>query len=325
MLVLIGVACGALAQPANSNCSGALTLCAQQPLAGNNTGANGALPTLCPPGGNLLWYSFTTNSVGGAVDVTINGINCSTTPGMDNELSVVVLSGNGSCTPGSFTVVGPCRSDSVDFILHATFLAPNTQYWVVVAGMMNNGATLTANCGFNISTSGPGADIIGVDFSAGPDVIIAQGQNTQLNATGGTTYDWMPTSGLSSNTIANPIAQPTESTTYSVTTQINGCTYTDMVFVDVRRLIDAANTITPNGDGHNDTWEIAGINGYPQADVSIYDRWGQRVFHSIGYKTPFDGTNGGSKLPTATYYWVIELNRVEGTSVPYKGFITIVN
>ncbi|MBK8615139.1 MAG: gliding motility-associated C-terminal domain-containing protein [Flavobacteriales bacterium] len=319
-LLFFALALVAAAQPPNDDCSTAATLCAQQPLTGNNTGATG-WPGFCPATGNVLWYTFTTNSVGGTVDVSISGINCPGVAGMDNELSVVVLSGDGSCTANAFVSVGDCQNDSADFTITTTALLPNTQYWVVVAGAANNGATIPAQCGFSVVTSGPGADIVGVDFYAGPDVTLGEGGSAQLQATGGTTYTWTPTSGLSGSNIPDPIAQPEETTTYTVTTQLNGCTYSDQVIVEVNRPISPPNTITPNGDDINDTWEIFGIQDYPQATVSIYDRWGQRVFNSVGYKTPFDG--GG--LPTATYYWIIQLSQLDGVAEPYTGFLTIVN
>lgn len=322
LLSLLGGAVVARAQPANQDCSGAATICAGTPLAGNNTGAN-LWPPFCttPATDHLVWFTFTTNSQGGAVDVDVTDITCPPQAGMDNELSAVVFSGDGNCTPNAFVAVGDCQHDSADFTLTTNPLLPNTQYWVVVSGVLDNGATLPAECAFNISTSGPGADIIGVDFSAGPDVTLDQGGSTQLLATGGTTYDWSPLSGLSGNGIPDPFAQPNESTVYSVTTQLNGCEYTDDVFVEVNRPISPPNTITPNGDGINDTWDLFGISDYPQAQISIYDRWGQRVFNSVGYKEPFDGKG----LPTATYYWVIKLSQLEGVSEPYTGFLTIVN
>lgn len=309
------------AQPPNGDCATAQTLCAQQPLAGNNTGATGPIPAFCQPGANQLWYSFTTNSVGGVVNVSIDAIDCGNDTAADNELSVQVLSGDGNCTPSAFGSVsaGGCQQDSVPFTVSTEPLLPDSLYWVVVSGMADSGTP--AQCAFVLTLGGPGANIVGVDFSAGADVVIPDGGSTQLEATGGTTYTWTPTSGLSGDDIPDPIAEPTQSTIYTVTTELNGCTYTDDVVVSVVRLIDPPNTITPNGDGRNDTWIIPGISDYPEADVRIYDRWGQRVYNAVGYRTPFDG--GG--LPTGTYYWVIELNRLEGRSVPYTGFLTIVN
>ena len=312
------------AQPPNDDCANAANLCAQQPLSGNNTGSQSSIPGFCPGTNDLVWYSFTTNSQGGVVNIDVSGIACTQVPGMDNELSVVVLAGDGSCTPASFTSVSSCASDSLDFSIGTQALAPNTVYWIVVGGLANNGATLPANCGFTLNASGPGMDIVDVDFDGGPDQEIGEGEVTQLEATGGSTYDWSPTSGLSGNTIPDPFASPSETTTYTVTTVLNGCTYTDQVLVEVVRRIAPPNTFTPNGDGINDTWRIPGLDQYPAAEVLVYDRWGQRVYRSSGYDEPWDGTNNGARLPTATYYYHIRLNQLEGNSPPYTGSITIV-
>lgn len=316
LLLVPAVLC---AQPVNSDCANASALCAGQPMAGNNTGAS-TDPGACPGTGHVLWYTFTTNSVGGDGTVTIAGLNCPAIAGMDNELNVAVLSGDGSCSLAQFSIVSGCVRDSVDFAVPVSGLQPATIYWLLVAGVANNGALIDAQCGFNVTVSGPGIDVVNVDFDAGADVTIPLGGSTQLNAVGGTTYFWTPTSGLSGNTVPDPVARPNESTTYTVETTVDGCTFTDFVNVTVERLVNPANTFTPNGDGINDTWLVTGLLERPQAEVSVYDRWGQRVYHSIGYKDPFDGAG----LPTATYYWYISLNDVSGKSDPYTGYVTIV-
>lgn len=317
----------AQAQPPNSDCSTAQLLCAQQSAVGNNIGATGPLPGFCGTS-SLVWYTFNTNSVGGDLTVDINGLSCALAPGMDNELSVVVLqSTTNDCTPTSFNVVSgpPCSTqDSLDFSVLVTGALPNTPYWVVVAGVQDDGATLAAQCNFQIVVSGPGVDVVNVDFNAGPDVSIGEGESVQLNATGGPPYDWSPLSGLSGNGLPDPIASPTGSTLYSVTTIQDGCTYTDVVNVFVIRRILPPNTFTPNGDGINDTWEIPGIADYPGTEVIIFDRWGQKVFTSNGYREPWDGTNDGRNLPVGTYYYHIQLNQLEGKSPPYTGFVSIV-
>lgn len=312
-----------MAQPPNDDCASAVNLCADQPQAANNTGAIGPAG-FCPGTDNVIWYSFITNSVGGVVNVEVTNINCPMVAGMDNEISVVVLSGDGSCAPSSFAAVSNCVADSVNFTVTSAPLLPNTQYWVLVSGVMNNGATLPAACTMSITTNGPGADIVDVDFDAGNDVEIGEGEIVQLMATGGTTYNWSPTSGLSGNTVPDPFAQPSETTIYSVSTVINGCTYVDQVLVEVVRRIDPPNTFTPNDDGINDTWQIEGIGQFVDAEVIVYDRWGQKVFKSTGYREPWDGTNNGAKLPTGTYYYYIRLNQLEGKSPPYTGSISII-
>lgn len=319
-LAVFLIAAGSLlGQPANDDCANATNLCAQQPVAGNNTGAVGTPTGFCTGTGLGVWYSFTTNSVGGPVTVSIDDIQCPSVSTMNNALSAVVLSGDGSCLPTSFFAESPCARDSLPFTATSGTLLPATTYWVMVSGA-SSGPLTPSQCAFNITISGSGADIVNVDFDAGPDATIPGGGSTQLHAVGGSTYEWSPTSGLSGNTIPDPVAQPNGTTIYTVTTELNGCTYQDQLTVYVERLLTPVNTFTPNGDGINDTWDIPGIRDYPQADVSIYDRWGQRVFHSIGYREPFDGAG----LPTATYYWYIQLNDVKGSSDPYTGYVTIV-
>ena len=65
------------------------------------------------------------------------------------------------------------------------------------------------------------------------------------------------------------------------------------------------NTFSPNGDGIHDKWEISFLDSYPGATVEIYNRYGQIVFQSTGYKTPWDGTMKGNPLPAGTYYFII--------------------
>ncbi|MCB0770512.1 MAG: gliding motility-associated C-terminal domain-containing protein [Flavobacteriales bacterium] len=310
------------AQPPNSSCATAALLCAEQALSGNNTGST-SVPGFCPSTQAAVWYTFTTNSVGGPVTVTVDNIDCPAVAGMDDELSVVVLSGDGSCTLASFSGASTCALGDDIISLTSLALAPSTEYWILVSGAMNGGATIPAQCGFTVDVTGPGAVVIGVDVSAGPDVVIGEGSSTQLQGIGNT-FDWSPTSGLSGNGIPDPIAAPSGTTIYTLTSVIGGCTYTDEVIVEVVRLIEPPNTFTPNGDGINDTWEIPGIADYPGAEVTIHDRWGQRVLQTNGYREPWDGTNNGRAVGVGTYYYHIQLNQLEGRSPPYTGFVTIV-
>ncbi|MDQ3191756.1 MAG: DNRLRE domain-containing protein, partial [Bacteroidota bacterium] len=89
--------------------------------------------------------------------------------------------------------------------------------------------------------------------SAGPDVSICSGDSVQLNASGALTYSWSPTTGLSDPNIANPIANPASTITYTVIgTKLNGCQNTDSVVVTVNGLpyiyVNNGNLIICEGD-----------------------------------------------------------------------------
>lgn len=68
-----------------------------------------------------------------------------------------------------------------------------------------------------------------------------------------------------------------------------------------------AKAITPNNDGVNDYWSLKSIENYPDAIVQIFNRLGNKVYESKGYKTPFNGTYNGSMLPIGVYYYIIKL------------------
>lgn len=65
---------------------------------------------------------------------------------------------------------------------------------------------------------------------------ICAGENTQLTASGGSSYLWSPGKTLSDSTIANPVASPTDTTTYTVKiSNASGCFVTRNVTVNILR------------------------------------------------------------------------------------------
>ncbi len=83
------------------------------------------------------------------------------------------------------------------------------------------------------------------------------------------------------------------------------------------------NAISPNGDGKNDVWKLEFIRLlYPDAEILIFNRWGQELFYSKGYAEPWDGTYNGEKVPDGTYYYVINLND-ESEPEPFQGSILV--
>lgn len=70
--------------------------------------------------------------------------------------------------------------------------------------------------------------------SAGNNVMICTGDSVQLDAGGGISYSWSPATGLNNPDIADPMAGPATTTTYTViVTDSNGCAATDDITVTV--------------------------------------------------------------------------------------------
>lgn len=149
--------------------------------------------------------------------------------------------------------------------------------------------------------------------SAGPDVDIVVNTTTSIGGSPTTSSTnsvvWVPSSHLSDSLAFNPIASPDSSTTYVVfATDANGCVNSDTMRVEVFPDITFPNGFSPNADGKNDVWVIDFISLFPECQVEVYNRWGQLLFLSVGYNTPWDGTFNNQPVPVGTYYYIINLN-----------------
>ncbi len=90
--------------------------------------------------------------------------------------------------------------------------------------------------------------------------------------------------------------------------------------VGKERPVIPAEALTPNGDGINDTWVILGIENYPNALVTIYNRYGHKVFNTISYKNDWSGrySSKSKNLPAGSYYYVIDFRN---GNKPINGWI----
>ena len=74
-----------------------------------------------------------------------------------------------------------------------------------------------------------------------------------------------------------------------------------------KKVLQIPNSITPNGDGVNDTWKINGASNYPDGEFYVFNRNGDKIFYSKGYTKDFDGTVNGKPLSVGVYYYMIDL------------------
>lgn len=107
-------------------------------------------------------------------------------------------------------------------------------------------------------------------------------------------------------------------------TDAHGCVadYSYEIKTSEHACVFIPNTITPNGDGYNDTWIIENIELYPNAEIRVFNKWGNLVYESIGEYTPWGGIHHGNPLPSEVYYYIIVLRNEEADE--YTGTITII-
>ena len=98
-----------------------------------------------------------------------------------------------------------------------------------------------------------------------------------------------------------------------ITHPFSGCPDTAQAVIPVENdgisdTLFIPNVFTPNGDGNNDFFEIAGIDN-PCINVnklSIFNRWGLKVFETDGSQLKWDGRSNGNPLTDGTYFYVLE-------------------
>ena len=90
--------------------------------------------------------------------------------------------------------------------------------------------------------------------------------------------------------------------------------------------LQIANVITPNNDGYNDVIDLRKLAGFKNFSGSVYNRYGNEVFKFSEFNPVWNGTIGGRKLPTATYWYKIGFDYERSkTKFQQNGWIMLKN
>ncbi|HKK64128.1 MAG TPA: gliding motility-associated C-terminal domain-containing protein, partial [Bacteroidales bacterium] len=167
------------------------------------------------------------------------------------------------------------------------------------------------------------------------DTIIVKGNDGRwfaqalVSDPNGLLVEWEPVEGISAPDSLGTWISPGESMWYAIkiTTLEGDCADQDSIYVTYVPDIDTYDGFSPNGDGINDFWYIENINAFKNNVVTVYTRWGTKVFEQKGYNNNdsnkrWDGSaKNGKPIGSGTYYYIINLNE-EGFS-PVTGAVTI--
>lgn len=182
---------------------------------------------------------------------------------------------------------------------------------------------------------------ISVDLGVSQQVILT-GMETQLVAvaTSDTTithYFWQPDSLINYSGCADPAncpapyAFPHTTTTFTVfVMNADSCIASDTVTVTVLNQPSTfiPSAFTPNGDGLNDYFEFD-LLGATNIEVSIFNRWGQRVYYNptqpngISNQNGWDGKVDGKEAPDDTYVYRMKITYWDNIQKDVSGTIAI--
>jgi len=102
---------------------------------------------------------------------------------------------------------------------------------------------------------------------------------------------------------------------------INGCRSKGQSHEMLPPPIFIPNFFSPQGDGINDTWKVGNLQEvYPDAIVTIYDRFGKQLIQYKGESEGWDGKYLGKDMPTTDYWYVIEIKEI---GKQYVGHFTL--
>ncbi len=145
------------------------------------------------------------------------------------------------------------------------------------------------------------------------------------------TWTWTFGTGAGSS-LPNPSYIYPDTGTYHVTLVVmnnNGCTDTTQgnVIIDPIMTCYIPNAFTPDGNGDNDEFKVYGTFLSPDGfSMSIFDRWGERIFHTEDLNTGWNGRkfNSGPLVQVDVYVYKIDVKDWKGLSHEYIGRVTVV-
>ncbi len=161
---------------------------------------------------------------------------------------------------------------------------------------------------------------------------IVSGDSSQLNANfpGAVSYSWEASTSLSDLNIPNPMANPLQTTTYTVTALLaNGCQRSGEVTVRVvppacaEPFVFFPTAFSPNGDGENDVLKLETSAPPESVYWAIFNRWGEKIFDASNVNDAWDGTFQGKAQPAETYGYLLRVVCAGGRELFKKGNVTL--
>lgn len=297
----------------------------------NFTGADSSVTVTNLSPADAGWYYVTATDTNGCIANDSIMVNVNPSP------VVNINDGGGSFCEGqtaqifatggvSYAWSGPAGFTSTDSAATiANFSAANVGFYTVVATDANG-------CSNSDSVALSIGSLAGLDVTASENEV-CPGKDIVLTADGANSYSWTGPNGFTStgsNVTLSDMDADKSGTYYVTGTDSLGCKATDTINVSIGLSGDCLfipQLVTPNGDNKNDAWVISGIGAFPDAEVYIFNRWGNIVFQASPYSNDWNGQVnkgldvGKGKLPSATYFYVIKLNN--GKDKDIKGYLEL--
>jgi gliding motility-associated-like protein len=163
-----------------------------------------------------------------------------------------------------------------------------------------------------------------IQLEAGADQDIRYGESTVIPAYSSAAVNWTPASEVHPANGINPMVQPLKTTTYYVTAITpEGCIISDSITIHVTNAV-LPNAFSPNGDGLNDFFQLMPADERVKLkDMSVYNRYGQRVFYTKDINEKWDGYYKGKIADLDTYFYYVQYT-IGAKTYTLKGDVTLI-
>jgi gliding motility-associated-like protein len=314
-------------------------------MAGNDTTicSNSPVTLSTPPGSGYSYFWQTASGTFATTSSTVVTPSVTTTYylitsiiGGCNSYDTVTVFVNSLADTIAVTNAGCPNNDGTASATPTGGTAPYTYLWApggqttpiisnLVPGTYTCTITDASGCTYNAIAVVGG--ITNLNPDAGIDVTITQGDQTQLNGTGGQYYSWSPTAGLSCVNCPNPVASPTVTTAYVMTVSDSlGCTQVDTVWVFVELFcgeVFVPSAFSPNGDGQNDVLYVRG-QCIETVEFKVFNRWGEMVFKTDDPQVGWDGVWRGVPCENAVFTYTAKGYTIDGNPFDVKGNVSLI-
>ena len=94
--------------------------------------------------------------------------------------------------------------------------------------------------------------------------------------------------------------------------------------IDTSKELVIFNGFSPNQDGVNDFFKIKNIELYPNNSLTIFNRWGSRIFNTEHYTNAggWGAIYRGTKLPDGAYFYILEVE-IDGKMEQFTGYVQV--
>lgn len=199
----------------------------------------------------------------------------------------------------------PIRHNHVTKVIVSTIPSPPTMFTVTPSPTSPPGGKAT----LQVNNPDPNIDYVWYKSRSVTSILSNKNVNTNPFLTG----------ELSSDTNFYVVAQ--EKPNFNLGARC-GSNYVP-VPVKVQGQFFIPNVFTPNGtDIANRKFQVKLL--YRNAEMSIFNQWGQKIFQTNNVVGGWDGNISGRPQPTGVYIYVITGNTVNGTPFNYKGSVTLI-